>query len=215
MKELTSYQYPRNIENPDNIVIFLHGYGANGRDLLSLAPELSDVLPNTVFISPDAIFPFEGGIPGAYQWYSLMDRSDENILIGARHAAPIINGFIDTQLNKFKLTPDRLFIIGFSQGAMLSIYTAYRRNELIGGVISFSGFMVASDGIAHEIKSKPPILLTHGLEDNVVPSIATEFATGLLTELGVAVKSHFISHLGHGIDYKCIEYAKKFILSIR
>ncbi len=122
MKKLTSYQYQNGVKNPDHLVVFLHGYGANGQDLLSLSPELEEVLPNSVFVSPDAIYPFEGGFFGSYQWYSLIDRSERAMLDGAKNAAPIINQYIDEQLAKFKLPTSKLILIGFSQGGMLATY---------------------------------------------------------------------------------------------
>ncbi len=211
MSQLTSYQYPKHISNPEHLVIFLHGYGANGQDLLSLSPELEAALPNSVFVSPDAIYPFEGGFFGGYQWYSLMDRSDKAMLAGAKNAAPYIDQFIDEQLAKFRLPASKLILVGFSQGGMMATYVGLRRKEKIAAVISFSGYMLANDNLEKEIKTKPPVLLTHGEEDNVVPPQAIGLAASRLEALEIDVESHLIPHLGHGIDLKAIEFAKKFI----
>lgn len=211
MSNLKSYQYPNKIVNPEHLVIFLHGYGANGQDLLSLSPELESALPNSVFVSPDAIQPFEGGFFGGYQWHSLIDRSEPAMLKGARNAAPHIDKYIDEQLQKFNLDANKLFLVGFSQGGMMASYVAYRRKEQIAGVVSFSGYMLATDNIKDEIKSKPPILFTHGKEDNVVPPLAMEFAANRTKELGVVVESNYLPNLGHGIDNKAISYARQFL----
>ncbi len=211
MKKLTSYQYQNGVKNPDHLVIFLHGYGANGQDLLSLSPELEEALPNSVFVSPDAIYPFEGGFFGGYQWYSLIDRSDAAMLSGAKKAAPVINQYIDEQLAKFKLPASKLFLVGFSQGAMMATYVGLRRKEQIAGVISFSGYMLSNDNLVTEMQSNPPVLFTHGREDNVVPPQAMELAATKLEELNINAESHYISGLGHGIDHKAIDFAKAFI----
>jgi len=209
---LTTHQYPREISNPKHLVVLLHGYGSNGRDLLSLAPELQEALPDAVFISPDAIYPFEGGMSNAFQWYSLAYRSEESMLEGARNALPIITDYIDAQLQRFNLTHDKLFLMGFSQGGMLTMYSAYRMPNLIAGAVSFSGFMVASDNLREEIKSRPPIFIAHGIEDSVVPVGALDLAQAELEKLDINVDSIKIPHLGHGIDSKAISGTIKFLL---
>ncbi len=211
MTQLTTYQYPKHINNPEHLVIFLHGYGANGQDLLSLSPELEAALPNSVFVSPDAIYPFEGGFFGGYQWYSLIDRSEQAMLKGAKNASPHIDKFIDEQLAKFKLPASKLILVGFSQGGMMSTYVGLRRKEKIAAVISFSGYMLANDNLEKEIKTKPPVLFTHGEEDNVVPPQAMELAASRLEALEVDVESHLIPHLGHGIDHKAIAHTINFL----
>lgn len=214
MKKLTSYQYQNGIKDPEHLVIFLHGYGANGQDLLSLSPELEAALPNSIFVSPDAIYPFEGGFFGGYQWYSLIDRSEQSMLAGAKNAAPIINQYIDEQLAKFKLPISKLILIGFSQGGMLATYVGLRRKGKIAGIISFSGYMLLSDNLEDEIKAKPNVLLTHGEDDSVVPPQALDFAAEKLDTLGVDCEAHLLPNLGHGIDAKAIDLARKFITKV-
>ena len=79
------------------LVILLHGIGADGNDLIGLAPAWADMLPDTVFVSPNAPFPCDMA-PYGHQWFSLQDRSPARMLAGIRATAPILDGFIDDTL---------------------------------------------------------------------------------------------------------------------
>ena len=146
------------------LVIFLHGVGADGNDLIGLAPYFQQVLPDARFISPNAPFPFDMA-PQGYQWFSLQDFTEEARLAGADRAAPILNAFIDSELAKDGLSEENLALIGFSQGAMMSLHVGLRREKQLAAIISYSGLLVGKERLETEIKSKPPVLLTHGTVD--------------------------------------------------
>lgn len=201
-------------DSPQQLVIFVHGYGSNGMDLISLAPEFADVLPDCHFVSPNAPFPFEGWIYNAYQWYGLRDRSEDAMLENARVAEPILNDFIDAQLARFNLEDKDLIVMGFSQGGMMSIHTMYRRESPCMAVVSFSGYVSGAQQLKKEIKSQPPLLMTHGDIDPVVPFAAIGVGSKSLKSLGIQVQTHFGNDLGHGIDSGCIESARNFIRNI-
>ena len=179
------------------VVIFLHGYGSDGADLISLAPLLD--LPDTHFLSPNAPFPCELS-PYGYQWFSLIDRTPARVLAGVQAAAPILDAFIDATLARFALPPENLALVGFSQGSMMSLYTAPRRADAIAGVVGISGALHGADALAAELKSRPPVCLIHGTADEVVPFAAMGAAEAGLTAHGVAVEAHARPGLGHGID---------------
>jgi phospholipase/carboxylesterase len=192
------------------LVILLHGVGADGNDLLGLAPLLAKDLPDTHFISPNAPFPCDMA-PYGYQWFSLQNRALGAMLEGVKTVAPIVQAFIDAQRDRFKLKDEEVALLGFSQGTMTSLYCAPRREKPLAGVVGFSGAMIGADHLHDEIKSRPPVCLVHGEEDMVVPFEAMAHATYALTTEGVEVETHVQPMLGHGIDPEGLEIAVAFL----
>lgn len=182
-----------------SLVVFLHGLGADGSDLIALAEPLAQVLPDTAFVSPDAPFPCDMA-PMGRQWFSLQQRGSAELLAGARSAAPYVNAFLDAELARTGLSADRLALVGFSQGTMMSLFCALRRPQAVAGVVGFSGLLIAPEILPTEIVSKPPVLLVHGEEDPVVPFAAMAAAEAGLLAAGVPVSSHGRAGLPHGID---------------
>ena len=194
-----------------HLVIFLHGLGADGNDLIGLAPMLD--LPDTHFCSPNAPFPCDMA-PYGRQWFSLQDRDPARIVKEIAIAAPMLNAFIDAQLTRFKLQPKDVALIGFSQGSMMSLYTAPRRDVAIAGVVGISGALFGPELLASEIKSRPPVCLIHGTHDEVVPFQAMGIAEAGLRANTVPVKSHARSQLGHGIDEEAIAITQDFLTGV-
>lgn len=190
------------------LVIFLHGVGADGNDLLSLADMMA--LPDTHYFSPHAPFPYDGA-PFGRQWFSLMDRNIHTMLAGIEQAAPILNMAIDTQMARFNLQPKDVALVGFSQGSMMSLYTAPRRAQALGAVVGISGAMLGFEKLGSELQSKPPVCLIHGEMDEVVPFQAMALAETALKHHGVPVESHARPRLGHGIDDQAIAIMETFL----
>lgn len=197
-------------KNPEKIVIFLHGLGSDGKDLIALAPYFSDLLPNAIFYSPNAPFPCDMA-PYGYQWFSLQDRNPQKMLQGAEIAAPILNHFIDEKLKIHGLQDSDLFLIGFSQGTMMSLYTAPRRAVPCAGVVGFSGALIGGETLKTDMKSNPPICLVHGEYDDVVPFAAMEAASNQLTAAGLNVVTQSCPFLGHSIDQMGLQAARGFV----
>jgi len=193
------------------LVMFLHGVGADGNDLLSLGRMMD--LPDTHFFSPHAPFKFDMA-PYGYQWFSLMDRNPARMLAGVQTAAPILNATIDAQMARFKLKPSQVALVGFSQGSMMSLYTAPRRDEALAGVVAMSGAMLGAETLATEAKSKPPVCLIHGTRDEVVPFMAMGHAEASLAIAGIPVEAHAREGLGHGIDEPALEAASAFLRKV-
>ncbi len=190
------------------LVIFLHGLGADGNDLISIAPMLE--LPDTHFAAPNAPFPCDMA-PYGYQWFSLQDRDPTRIVKEINIAAPILSAYIDAQLAKHQLAPKDVALIGFSQGSMMSLHTAPRRAEAIAGVVGISGALFGAHLLEREIQSRPPVCLIHGTHDDVVPFVAMAAAETTLRTNMVAVEAHARPGLGHGIDEAGIDLASAFL----
>lgn len=181
------------------LVILLHGLGADGNDLISLAPLFAQVLPGAAFVAPNAPFPCDMA-PFGRQWFSFQNREPEAVLAGVRAAAPHLGAFIDTELERAGLPDERLALIGFSQGTMMALHVALRRARPCAAVIGYSGALVGPELLAGEIESRPPVLLVHGDADEVVPFQSMAAAEGALRAAGFGVQVAARPGLGHGID---------------
>ncbi|NIA71142.1 phospholipase [Pelagibius litoralis] len=188
------------------LVVFLHGLGADGNDLISLAPILAPLLPETAFVSPDAPFPCDMA-PMGRQWFSLQGYAPEAMLAGVQAVAPALNDFLDQELARHGLDDGQLALIGFSQGTMTALHVALRRAKPCALVIGFSGALVKPELLTGELVSRPPVVLVHGEADPVVPFAALPAAEAALGACQVPVKSLARPGLGHGIDQEGLEFA--------
>jgi phospholipase/carboxylesterase len=195
---------------PRRLVILLHGLGADGNDLIGLAPYWAPLLPDAEFVAPDAPFPCDMA-PFGRQWFSLQDRSPAAILAGVRAAAPMLDGFIDDSLAARGLSEAELALVGFSQGTMMSLYCGLRRAKPVAAIIGFSGALIGAESLAQEIRSRPPVLLVHGDADEVVPPQALPAAAAALAAVGVRVETLTCPGLGHGIDEAGLRRGGEFL----
>jgi phospholipase/carboxylesterase len=184
---------------PRRLVILLHGLGADGNDLIGLAPYWSRLLPDAEFLSPDAPFPCDMA-PYGYQWYSSQDRTPEAALAGVRAAAPILDAFIGDALAKRGLDDSDLALVGFSQGTVMSLYVGFRRSKPVAGIVGFSGRLLAPELLADELRSRPPTLLVHGTDDPLVPYSVLAEAETALEGAGIPVETLTCAGIGHSID---------------
>ena len=209
---------------PRRMVILLHGYGADGNDLIGLAPHWQRRLPDAVFLSPHAPEPCEMS-PSGRQWFSI-DHSDPSRIrrdpeqakaaaadrfAGAERAAPVLNGFIDQELERYGLGDDRLALVGFSQGTMMSLYVGPRRANTPAGILGFSGALPGADKLEQEIRCRPPVMLIHGDADELVPIESMFDAASGLGAAGVAVQWHISKGVGHGIAPDGLELGGYFL----
>jgi len=201
---------PKSGNAPKSVIIFLHGLGADGENLIGVAPYMAETFPDTVFHSPNAPFGFDMFDQG-YQWFSLADRTPEKILAGVQKAAPILNQYIDEILAKYNLDESKLALVGFSQGTMTALHAAIRREKKIAGLVGFSGNLIAPDLLAAEAKVKPDICLIHGDADDVVPHASLAAAERALKKAGFNAEAHTRPFLPHSIDMGGIEIATKFL----
>lgn len=196
-----------------SMVIFVHGYGADGADLLGLADPLAPHLPDTVFYSPNAPEPCAGN-PFGYQWFPipwLDGSSEEAARAGMAAAVEKLNAFIDAKLAEEGLEPEALALVGFSQGSMMSLHIAPRRDRAIAGVVAFSGRLLEPDRLAAEAQVKPPVLLVHGDADEMVPFEDMGRAGNALVEAGFETYAHVMKGTGHGIAPDGLQVALSFL----
>ncbi len=192
------------------LVILLHGLGADGNDLIGLAPYWAPVLPDTEFVSPNAPYPCDMA-PHGYQWLSVRETSPEARLAGARAAAAILDGFIDEALASRGLAESDLALVGFSQGTMMSLFVGPRRERQLAGIVGYSGRLIAPQLLAGELRSRPPILLIHGTEDPMVPYASMPEAETSLTAAGIPVETLACPGIGHSIDGDGLQAGGKFL----
>jgi phospholipase/carboxylesterase len=201
---------------PRQIVVLLHGWGADGNDLIGLAPMLAATLPHALFLSPHAPFPHEHG--GLRQWYSLGDMRPDGDLADARMiprveaVRPILDAFLDGELAKAGLGGAALALVGFSQGTMVSLYCGPRRTPASGpaAIVGFSGRMVGAATL-DAASNKPPVLLIHGEWDDVLPAESSRRALADLEAAGFKARLVVRPRLGHGIDEAGIDAAARFL----
>ncbi len=194
-------------------VIFVHGYGADGADLLGLADPLAPHLPDTAFHAPDAPDRCHGN-PFGYQWFPIpwLDGSSEaEAEAGMAASVADLNAYIDSVLETEGLEPGQLALVGFSQGTMLSLHVALRREEELAGVVAFSGRLLVPERLTPEMKARPPVLLIHGDADPVVPFDDMRKAAEALVEAEVETYAHVMKGTGHGISPDGLGVALNFL----
>jgi len=185
-----------------SVVVFLHGYGANGMDLLGLADPLGEHMPDTLFVAPDA--PEHcAGAPMGYQWFPIPwidGSSEEESEQGLLRAADDLHAFLDALMVDEDVLPEQVALFGFSQGTMMSLQVAPRREDPVAGIAAFSGRLLRPELLADEVVCRPPVLLVHGDQDDVVPvQSLPEAAEGLQAAGWKDVYAHIMKGTGHGI----------------
>lgn len=196
-----------------SVVIFVHGYGANGADLMGLADPLAPHLPGTAFFAPDAPEPCPGN-PFGFQWFSIpwLDGTAEDAAAqGQAQAAEDLDAFIDAVLADEGLGASALALVGFSQGTMMSLHVAPRRTEPLAALVGFSGRLLHPEMLQRDTRSKPPILLIHGDADPVLPVQSLAEAADALIKAGFETHTHVCHGLGHAIDNAGLSLALRFL----
>lgn len=206
---------PRDGGPARELVVFLHGYGADGNDLIEIGRMWQGLLPHAAFVSPHAPDPC-GQSPMGREWFPLTFRDPDERWRGVNAAAPILERFLDAELARHNLPASRLALVGFSQGTMMALHVGLRRAERPAAIVGYSGIFVmpeeaAPEAVAAEIRSRPPVLLIHGSEDDLIPIPALFQASQALAALDVAVEWHISEGIGHGIDEEGLRHGGEFL----
>ncbi|MGB8892863.1 MAG: prolyl oligopeptidase family serine peptidase [Pseudolabrys sp.] len=197
------------------LVVFLHGYGADGNDLIEIGRAWQGLLPGTAFVSPHAPRPC-GQAPVGREWFPLTFRNPEERWTGVNQAAPILESFLDAELKLRNLPSSALALVGFSQGTMMSLHVGLRRTVAPAAIVGYSGMLVMpenaeADAFAAEIRSRPPVLLIHGDADQLIPVQALFQAAQGLAALDVPAEWHISAGIGHGIDQEGLRQGGEFL----
>ena len=197
------------------LVVFLHGYGADGNDLIEIGRAWQNLLPDGAFVSPHAPRPC-GQAPVGREWFPLTFRDPNERWTGVNAAAPALDGFLDAELQRRRLPPSALALVGFSQGTMMALHVGLRRAVPPAAIVGYSGMLVVPEAVnpdtfAADIRGKPPVLLVHGDQDELIPVQALMEAAQGLASLEVPVEWHISPGIGHGIDQEGLRQGGEFL----
>jgi phospholipase/carboxylesterase len=197
------------------LVVFLHGYGADGNDLIDIGRVWQELLPDTAFVAPHAPEPCAQA-PVGRQWFPLTMRSVEERWSGVTKAAPVLERFLEAALARRSLPPSALALVGFSQGTMMALHAGLRRAAQPAAIVGYSGLFVVPENVdpkafASEIRGRPPILLVHGDRDDLIPVQALFHASQSLAALDIPVEWHISAGIGHGIDEEGLRHGGEFL----
>jgi phospholipase/carboxylesterase len=197
---------------PQFLVVLLHGSGGDGPNMWFLSEHLPRYLPTAAFASPTGPFPREDI---GYRWFPGAVAGDPlgMVMRGMREGGPVFDRYIQAELARYQLGPDRLFLLGFSQGSMMALNWGLRQRTPPAGIIAFAGLTVATDGLPARLPNPPPVLISQGSEDGNGAQ-RVEATRKLLTDRGVAVQAHVVPGIGHTIDSRGIRFAGEFLQSV-
>lgn len=208
--QLDSYEILPLSDKPSSCVIFLHGYGADGKDLIGIGKTWQAALPETVFLSPDAPYPCEMSAFGR-QWFSLADYTIPAMEREIQVVWPKLESYITTVSNHYNIPLNKIILCGFSQGTMMALYIIPRLATPLGGVLGYSGRLLDEKALAAGKNTETPVYLVHGEADPVVPIESWHHAHANLKNHGYTVDGYTTPHLPHGIDEEGIEKGLTFI----
>ncbi len=195
---------------PQHLVVCLHGFGANGHDLIGLARNWAPLLPNAAFLSPHAPHSCPM-VPGGRQWFDLTMKDRDEYWHGVTQVAPIVDAYLDMQLEAYGLAEDKLALVGFSQGAMMALHIAPRRPHAMAAVVGYSGLLAGPQHLPRDIRSRPPVVLAHGDRDDVIPIAEMFAAAQALAQSDIGVEFHTGQGVGHGIGPDGLELGGQFL----
>ena len=197
---------------PRQIVLLLHGYGADGSDLIDLGRHWAQILPEALFVAPNGPRPC-GQNPYGYEWFPLQVDRIQGRIEGARDAAPAIVELLADLWDQTGLSAAQTWLVGFSQGAMMALHVGTGLDEQLAGIVAFSGAFVPSDAFEAGGTARPPVALVHGDSDQVVdPSLSKE-AAEVLTRAGFEVSLHISKGVAHGIAPDGLDFATAFLIA--
>ncbi len=201
---------PLSKNKPQQVIVLCHGYGGDGKDISTLAINWQRFLPEAIFLCPNA--PEICAVnPQGYQWFDLSSDKEELILEKSLVAEEKLNTFIDQILNNFQLEPNKLALVGFSQGCMMSIQIALKKKKQISCLIGYSGKVINQKHLSDNIHSKPKIFLMHGANDTLVPPTHLLEAKEYLVKHGLKIKTKMFKDCEHRIPVEGVSLGLGFL----
>jgi phospholipase/carboxylesterase len=196
------------------LVVFLHGYGADGNDLIEIGRQWRAFLPDAEFLAPHAPERCPAS-PMGRQWFPLTMRDPDERWRGVVAARPVLDAFLDAELARLGLDEAALALVGFSQGTMMALHVGLRRRRSPAALLGYSGLLASppegEDELFAPPSPPPPTLLVHGEADDLIPVQALTMSTNALAEIGVPVQWHLSPGLGHGIDNAGLAHGGMFL----
>lgn len=191
-----------------HLVVLCHGYGADGNDLIGLAPMWQRLLPTVAFVAPNAPEPCSTGM--GYQWFPISRIDPAEMARGVQGAAATLENFLEAELARLNLTGDKLALVGFSQGTMMSLHVGLKRAVKPAAIVGYSGML--ADQKPEASADAPPVLLIHGDADPMIPVGALFASAATLAGAGAAVQWHIAPGVGHSIDEVGLTLGGEFLV---
>lgn len=213
---LTHHQLPARSGQTRSLVVLLHGFGSHGEAMLGLGKALSEALPDTTFLAPDAPDAAPGR-PGGRMWFTIPElggSSPEEADLRLQASARKLDAFLEDQLAAYDLTAASMALLGFSQGAGMAYEVAPRRRDQLAGVVVIAGRMKRKDTLATEVRSKPPFLILTGAEDRLLTTDEINETSKILSAASIPAMRFLMSGIGHGISNEGIAAGRDFLKSI-
>jgi phospholipase/carboxylesterase len=192
------------------LVVFLHGYGSTGADLMSFADYWQASMPDVAFVAPDGPTATKDG---GFQWIGKRPAGDPKLYDDASDAAPQLHAFLDAELARANLDASRLALVGFSQGTVMALHLGLRRAVAPAALLGYSGGLVGADRLAAEMTSKPPVMLVHGEQDELAPLYGMMMSVKAMSEAGIVCQGVPLPDLGHAVNADALIYGARFLLS--
>ena len=192
-----------------SLVVFLHGYGADGNDLISLAQQIAPALPHTAFVAPHAPERCPGA-PQGRQWFALTMRDPQELVRGVAAARPALDAFLDAEQARWDLDDDACILVGFSQGTMMALHTGPQRPKRLAGILGYSGLLADPAALTGDVR-KPPVMLVHGEADDLIPVAALFAAAQGLAAAEIPVEWHVSPGVAHGIGPDGLQLGLDFL----
>lgn len=192
------------------LVVFLHGYGSSGADLMAFADYWQASMPEVAFVAPDAPTPAKDG---GFQWVNKRPGHDPKLYDDAVAAQPAIDAFIADELARLGLDASRLALVGFSQGTLTALHIGLRQPVPPAAVLGFAGGLVGREYLAADITSRPPVMLVNGELDELAPIYGMHVSVKALAEAGVVAAGQAIPGLAHAVDANALVIGARFLLS--
>ena len=202
---------PEKDKDINNVVVLLHGYGGDGKDISMLTLNWKRHLPHTVFICPNGHEQCAINTLG-YQWFDLTKDDPDYILNESLRAEKKISKFLEEIKEEYNVKNKNIVLSGFSQGCMMSINVGLTAEEPFSCVVGFSGKIIDIENLRMRRKNLTNTLLVHGDQDDIVsPTHLLETKDFLLREK-INVETHMIKNCGHHIPIEASSIALNYIL---
>lgn len=212
MSELDTLRRPAASGDPRWLVYFVHGLGSNGADLMSFAELWGKSFPDVAFAAPSAPNPCPD-MPGGFQWMPKLPPGHPRMFAEMEQAAPVLQAGMDAELDRLNLSPDRLALVGFSQGTVMALHVGLRREVAPAAILGYAGALVGRERLKDEITCKPPVMLINGDADAMVPASAQEPSISALSDAGVVAAGQIMPGLDHSVNVDALILGGRFLAS--